>query len=418
MPVNSGGGAVPAVRSGEQRSGAVLLVVRRGARARGRERPRGAQDRHRHLLRPDRLDRARGGPRPRAGPGRSSSRYFEAVAGTIRSFGGTVEKFIGDAVMAVFGTGRCCARTTRSARCGRRTRSASSSRPSTPSWRALIGFGARRSGSASTRARSSPARSRRGDFMVTGDTVNAAERLQRHAGPGEIVLGARDAPAQPARDPGRAARRPGGQGPQGRDHRVPPARDPGWVGSRPPRLRAPLVGRDAERLLLRSALERCTRRSLLPAVHAAGPARRRQVAARGRGAPAAGRAVARVLVVLVRALRRRGHAAPGGRDWSGRRCGSRARAHGGRDPGRRGDAARRRAGRRVDREPVCSRCSASPRARRRARGRSGRCVGCSRCSPASARSSSCSTTSTRPRRALARPDRGPRGLVGATRRSC
>ena len=39
-------------------------------------------------------------------------RYFEAMRGAIERHGGTVEKFIGDAVMAVFGV-RASMRTTR-----------------------------------------------------------------------------------------------------------------------------------------------------------------------------------------------------------------------------------------------------------------------------------------------------------------
>ena len=41
-------------------------------------------------------------------------RYFDEMAAVIERHGGTVEKFIGDAVMAVFGI-RACTRTTRSA---------------------------------------------------------------------------------------------------------------------------------------------------------------------------------------------------------------------------------------------------------------------------------------------------------------
>ena len=54
--------------------------------------------------------------------------YFERMKTIVESHGGSVEKFIGDAVMAVFGVPRCT-RTTRCApagrrwRCGRRSRS-------------------------------------------------------------------------------------------------------------------------------------------------------------------------------------------------------------------------------------------------------------------------------------------------------
>jgi class 3 adenylate cyclase len=49
------------------------------------------------------------------------SRYFERMQAVLESHGGTVEKFIGDAVMAVFGI-RWCTRTTLSERFGRRRR--------------------------------------------------------------------------------------------------------------------------------------------------------------------------------------------------------------------------------------------------------------------------------------------------------
>ena len=50
-------------------------------------------------------------------------RYFERMSGIVESHGGTVEKFIGDAVMAVFGVPRRM-RTTRCGRAGRRWRCA------------------------------------------------------------------------------------------------------------------------------------------------------------------------------------------------------------------------------------------------------------------------------------------------------
>ena len=51
------------------------------------------------------------------------ARYFERMKAIVESHGGTVEKFIGDAVMAVFGVPRCT-RTTRCVPAARRWRCA------------------------------------------------------------------------------------------------------------------------------------------------------------------------------------------------------------------------------------------------------------------------------------------------------
>ena len=66
---------------------------------------------------------------------------YERIKGIVERHGGTVEKFVGDAVMAVFGV-PCCTRTTHCARCGRRP----------TSWRRSPSSASRR-GSASTPAR-------------------------------------------------------------------------------------------------------------------------------------------------------------------------------------------------------------------------------------------------------------------------
>ena len=111
------------------------------------------------------------------------SRYFDEIKASIERHGGTVEKFIGDAVMAVFGIPlvheddalqRCApprnARGARAPQQGARAR-------------------ARR------HARGTDGMHRRGccrrvrQTLVTGDTVNVAARLKQAAAPGEVLIG-------------------------------------------------------------------------------------------------------------------------------------------------------------------------------------------------------------------------------------
>ncbi len=115
------------------------------------------------------------------------SRYFEAMRGALDRHGGTVEKFIGDAVMAVFGLPvRHEDDALRAIRAAVDMQAALERlNPTFVSDSGLelenhigVNSGEVIAGDASTAQR-----------LVTGDAVNTAARLEQAAGPGEIVLG-------------------------------------------------------------------------------------------------------------------------------------------------------------------------------------------------------------------------------------
>ncbi len=102
-------------------------------------------------------------------------RYFERMSGIVESHGGTVEKFIGDAVLAVFGVPlvheddalRAC-------------RAAVEMRDALPALgiqgRIGVNTGEVVTGTA--------------ERLVTGDAVNVAARFEQAAAPGEVLIGA------------------------------------------------------------------------------------------------------------------------------------------------------------------------------------------------------------------------------------
>jgi class 3 adenylate cyclase len=114
--------------------------------------------------------------------------YHGTVRDELESFGGVVEKFVGDAVMAVFGAptahGDDPERAVRAALAIREAVAALNR--AQPELELRI-RGAVNTGEAVVTLSARPAL---GEAMVAGDVVNTASRLQQHAPVGEIVVGA------------------------------------------------------------------------------------------------------------------------------------------------------------------------------------------------------------------------------------
>src|SRR5436190_18240148 len=108
-------------------------------------------------------------------------RYFEQMRAVIERHGGTVEKYIGDAILAVFGSplvhGDDALRAVRAA-CEMREALARLN----PTLRHAL--------SARTAVNTGEVVSGDGHTLVTGDAVNVAARMERAAEPGEILIGA------------------------------------------------------------------------------------------------------------------------------------------------------------------------------------------------------------------------------------
>jgi class 3 adenylate cyclase len=117
------------------------------------------------------------------------SDFFAAMAEEIRAEGGTLEKFVGDAIMAVFGAPAAHEDDPiRAIRAGRRmlARLERWNKDRTDRERLAIRIGIN-TGDVITAA--GPAR----DLLVTGDAVNVAARLEQAAPPGQILVGERTA---------------------------------------------------------------------------------------------------------------------------------------------------------------------------------------------------------------------------------
>ena len=119
-------------------------------------------------------------------------RYYTHARRIMQEHGGTLEKFIGDAVMAVFGLphahGNDAERTMAAALALREA----VANDALLGGRLLLRIGIN---TGEVIATSDP---QSGDFLVTGDAVNVAARLQQVASPGEIVVSERAADAAQA----------------------------------------------------------------------------------------------------------------------------------------------------------------------------------------------------------------------------
>jgi class 3 adenylate cyclase/tetratricopeptide (TPR) repeat protein len=186
------------------------------------------------------------------------TRYADEMRAVVERHGGTVEKFIGDAVMAVFGVP-----TVHEDDALRAVRAASEMREALAALNVELerDWGARlevRIGINTGEVVAGDPSS--GQSFVTGDTVNVAARLEQAAEPGEVLLGeethrlVRDAAIVKAVDPLEL---------KGKAERVPAFRlldvTPG-AAAFARRLDSPLVGRDGDLARLRQTLDEAIQR--------------------------------------------------------------------------------------------------------------------------------------------------------------
>ena len=167
------------------------------------------------------------------------ARYFEQARTILERHGGTVEKFIGDAVMAVFGVPRL-----HEDDALRAVRAAAELRDGVTEVQLRIGVN------------TGEVVAGGGETLVTGDAVNVAARLEQAAQPGEVLLGeqtfalVRDAievePVEPLSAKGKAEPL--------QAYRLLAVIEGADSFAR--RLDTPLVGREREQRLLREAFER------------------------------------------------------------------------------------------------------------------------------------------------------------------
>jgi class 3 adenylate cyclase len=112
-------------------------------------------------------------------------RYYLHARQVIPEHGGTLEKFIGDAVMAIFGLPQVHGNDPERALAAALALRTALADDALLVGRLLLRIGVNTGEVVATRDASA------GDFLVTGDAVNVAARLQQAAPPGEILVGER-----------------------------------------------------------------------------------------------------------------------------------------------------------------------------------------------------------------------------------
>jgi class 3 adenylate cyclase/tetratricopeptide (TPR) repeat protein len=177
--------------------------------------------------------------------------YFEAARGVIERYGGSVEKFIGDAVMAVWGTP-----VAREDDAERAVRAALDLVEAVASLRERTGVTDLAARAAVLTGEAAVAVGARDQALVAGDLVNSAARLQAVAAAGTVLVG--EATERTARDA--IAFEPAGEHVvKGRSLPIAAWRAMRVVGGRrgagrTDRLEAPFVGRSSELRALKEAL--------------------------------------------------------------------------------------------------------------------------------------------------------------------
>jgi predicted ATPase/class 3 adenylate cyclase len=184
---------------------------------------------------------------------RVMTRYFSEIQSIVERHGGTVEKYIGDAVMAVFGVPTVheddALRAVRTAsEIGRRLSEIDDEmrreRGLSVQWRTGINTGEVVAGDAGS-----------GQRFVTGDAVNVAARLEQAAKPGEVLMGSETYGL--VRDEVRASPAPALRA-KGKSQDLHPYRLLGVAAStsdQPRRLDSPMIGRQRPRRLLADAYD-------------------------------------------------------------------------------------------------------------------------------------------------------------------